>query len=86
MPTITNFSCLYFLRTNFFPRFSFYLTYKPKIVVICCDCIVYKIEYDYGGDLSCCIQCFEKKDPLTNLYRYFKEKYNETMTLQDIEK
>ena len=54
-----------------------------------CDCIGYKmwkIEYDWGGDLIFCIQCFEKKDPLTNLYKYFKNKYNETLSLQEIEK
>ena len=51
-----------------------------------CDCTQYKVEYDWGGDLMFCIQCFEKKDPLTNLYKYFKNKYNETMSLEEIEK
>ena len=50
-----------------------------------CNYINYKVEYDYGDEYLC-IECFEKQDPLTNLYKYFKKKYNETMTLEQIQK
>ena len=50
-----------------------------------CDCIECKVEYDYGGDLYFCIKCFEGQDPQTNLYKYFRDKYNETLTLQEIQ-
>ena len=51
-----------------------------------CDCIEYKIEYDYGGDLYFCIECFKKQDPEINLYEYFKKKYDEQLTLDEIQK
>ena len=33
-----------------------------------------------------CLPCFEKQDGETQLYKYFKEKYNEPLTLVDIQK
>ena len=51
-----------------------------------CDCVEYKIEYEYGGDLILCLSCFEKQNPEVQLYNYFKEKYNEQLTLVEIQK
>ena len=51
-----------------------------------CDCVEYRVEYEYGGDLIYCIDCFEMHDPETQLYNYFKEKYNERLTLVEIQK
>ena len=50
-----------------------------------CDCVKYCTEYDYGGDLTYCIDCFEKQDPETQLYFYFRDKYNEPLTLVEIQ-
>ena len=50
-----------------------------------CDCVEYKIEYEYGGDVYFCLDCFEKQDPETQLYKYFREKYNEQLTLVEIQ-
>ena len=33
-----------------------------------------------------CIECFEKQDPDTQLYKYFREKYNEQLSLSEIQK
>ena len=51
-----------------------------------CDCVEWKIEYDYAGDMIFCIPCFELQDGETQLYKYFKDKYNEQLTLDDIQK
>ena len=51
-----------------------------------CNCIYYKVEYEYGGDLILCLSCFEKQNPEVQLYNYFKEKYNEQLTLVEIQK
>ena len=32
-----------------------------------------------------CLPCFEKQDGETQLYFYFRDKYNETMTLSEIQ-
>ena len=50
-----------------------------------CDCVKSEIEYDYAGHMIFCIQCFEMQDGETQLYKYFKEKYNETLTLVEIQ-
>ena len=51
-----------------------------------CECVEYKVEYDYAGNVMMCLPCFEKQDGETQLYKYFKEKYNEPLTLVDIQK
>ena len=51
-----------------------------------CGCVEWKIEYDYGGDLTYCLSCFNEQDPETQLYKYFKEKYNEQLSLSEIQK
>ena len=50
-----------------------------------CDCVEYRVEYDYGGDLIFCIDCFNEQDPEVQLYLYFKNKYDEKMTLSEIQ-
>ena len=51
-----------------------------------CNCISDRvIEYDYGGDLHFCKPCFLEQDHMYNMYLYFKNKYNETMSYDEIE-
>ena len=51
-----------------------------------CDCVEYRVEYDYGGDLTFCLSCFEEQDGEIQLYNYFKNKYNEQLSLSAIQK
>ena len=41
-----------------------------------CFCTKNTTKYDYGGNLYYCSKCYEEIDPLTKLYKYFKDKYN----------
>ena len=50
-----------------------------------CDCVEWKIEYENCGDLTYCLSCFELNDPETQLYLYFKQKYDEKLTLDEIQ-
>ena len=51
-----------------------------------CNCTNNAIKYDYGAEIQFCNECYEKEDELTILYKYFKEKYNEPLTLVEIQK
>ena len=51
-----------------------------------CECVEYQVEYENAGDMIFCIECFEKQDPDTQLYKYFREKYNEQLSLSEIQK
>ena len=51
-----------------------------------CICINNAIKNDYGAEIHFCNECYEKEDELTNLYNCFKEKYNERLTLVEIQK
>ena len=51
-----------------------------------CNCTNNAIKYDYGAEIHYCNDCYEKEDELTNLYRYFKDKYKESLTLVEIKK
>ena len=51
-----------------------------------CNCTDNALKYDYGVEIHFCKNCFEKEDELTNLYKYFKNKYNEPLTLNEIQK
>ena len=51
-----------------------------------CNCIDYEVEYDYGIDQILCLDCFEKQDSETQLYRYFTDKCNEQLILEQIQK
>ena len=44
------------------------------------------IYIDYGAEIHFCNECYEKEDELTILCKYFKEKYNEPLTLVEIQK
>ena len=50
-----------------------------------CDCVEYRVEYDYGGDLIFCKSCFELQDGESQLYFYFRDKYKEQLTLSEIQ-
>ena len=51
-----------------------------------CNCTNNEIKYEYGAETHYCKSCFEKQDELINLYNYFKNKYNEQLTLIEIQK
>ena len=51
-----------------------------------CDCVEYKVEYDYAGTVMMCLSCFELNDQETQLYLYFRDKYKEQLTLEQIQK
>ena len=44
-----------------------------------CNCVEYRVEYEYGAKILYCYECYIKEDELTNLYKYFSLKYNETL-------
>ena len=50
-----------------------------------CDCVEYKVEYDYAGTVMMCKKCFEEQDGETQLYLYFKQKYDEQLSLSEIQ-
>ena len=54
-------------------------------VVKICECVEYKVEYDYAGNVMMCLPCFENQDGETQIYNYFKNKYNEELTLEQIQ-
>ena len=56
------------------------IKYVMTVVKKMCNCIDYEVEYDYGIDQILCLDCFEKQDSETQLYRYFRNKYNEPLT------
>ena len=51
-----------------------------------CNCTNNAIKYEYGVEIHFCNECYEKEDELSLLYNYFKEKYNENLTLIEIQK
>ena len=50
-----------------------------------CNCTNNAIKYDYDANIHFCNECYENEDELTILYKIFKEKYNEPLTLVEIQ-
>ena len=50
-----------------------------------CGCIEYHIEYENTYDMYFCKSCFEEQDGETQLYKWFKEKYEEPLSLIEIQ-
>ena len=50
-----------------------------------CNCTNNEIKYDYDANIHFCNECYENEDELTILYKIFKEKYNEPLTLVEIQ-
>ena len=50
-----------------------------------CDCVEWEVDYDYAGHMILCRPCFELQDPEIQLYFYFRDKYKEQLTLEQIQ-